>query len=197
SSSCIPARRSSDRRTSAARFPAARDKALLTVSRMVRVPSSARAALSASSSMSTKCLATTAEYIRVAHAYTSAAHPAGPGELAPLGLELLDLLADVEELVLDLQDLAHLVGPAHERAQRVLLRLQAADAGVEVDQLASDVLAPDRLGLHLAQRPQVATGIVERCGRHPDRARPAGPVAAAGVGSRVGPENLGNIGHGG
>jgi hypothetical protein len=90
-------------------------------------------------------------------------------ELGPLGLQLLDLLADLEEGVLHLQDLAHIGGLGQQGSQRLLLGLQAADAGVLVHQLAADVFAPERLLLDSPELAQSPAGVVEALGRHPHR----------------------------
>ena len=72
-------------------------------------------------------------------------------ELGALALELLDLLAHSEELALHLDDLADRAGLRHQRLERLLLRLQVADARIEVDQLARHVGALDVLLLDLAE----------------------------------------------
>ena len=57
------------------------------------------------------------------------------GDHLRVGLELLDLLADAEQVRLDRQHVAHGLGLAEERAQGVLLGLEVLDPGVDVDEL--------------------------------------------------------------
>ena len=58
------------------------------------------------------------------------------GEVALLRRELLDLTLDAGQLVLDVEDVADLRGPGHDRLEGQFGGPQVRDAGIEVDDLA-------------------------------------------------------------
>ena len=91
------------------------------------------------------------------------------GEARLLSLQLFDLGADVEELILDLEHVADRGRLAEQRLERLLLGLQARDAGAEVDELAAHVLPVDRLVVDVAQTRKRGACRVELLRGHADR----------------------------